>query len=86
MFVALLIVALILFGFGFLNPLWWLAAAVLVFGSTRYGHNRGGIRGRSAGSGFGNYRDYDNHRERRYSRQNRARWTREDRRDHERHR
>ncbi|WP_234336792.1 hypothetical protein [Streptomyces xylophagus] len=30
MFVLLLIVALILFGFGFLNPLWWLAAAVLV--------------------------------------------------------
>ncbi len=31
MFVLLLVVALILFGFGFLNPLWWMAAAVLVF-------------------------------------------------------
>jgi hypothetical protein len=30
-FVLLLIVALILFGFGFLNPLWWMAAGVLVF-------------------------------------------------------
>jgi len=35
-FVLLLIVALILFGFGFLNPIWWLAAAVLVSGSTRH--------------------------------------------------
>ncbi|WP_329254457.1 hypothetical protein OG223_28405 [Streptomyces sp. NBC_01478] len=31
MFFLLLVVALILFGFGFLNPLWWLAAAMLVF-------------------------------------------------------
>ncbi|MGW7202822.1 hypothetical protein [Streptomyces sp. NPDC054837] len=76
MIVALVILALILFGFGFLNPLWWLAAAVLVFGSTRYGRNRGGGRGRRAGSDFGDYRDYENHRDRqdrRYSRQNRAR-------------
>lgn len=33
MFVLFLAVALILFGFGFLNPLWWMAVAVLVFRS-----------------------------------------------------
>lgn len=57
MFALLLIVALILFGFGFLNPIWWMAAAVLFFDSTRYGRDRDRSRGgrvrfrRTAGSG-----------------------------------
>lgn len=41
MFVLLLILIVVLFGLGFLNPLWWVAAAVLLFGATRYGRDRG---------------------------------------------
>ncbi|MFB9452114.1 hypothetical protein [Streptomyces antimycoticus] len=33
MFVLLLILIMVLFGFGFLNPIWWVAAAVLVYGA-----------------------------------------------------
>ncbi|MEV7341152.1 hypothetical protein [Streptomyces sp. NPDC093544] len=90
MFVLLLILIVALFGFGFLNPIWWVAAAVLVFGVTRYGRDRGGGWGRGGGSDFGEYGDYRNRRERqdrwerRYTRQHRARWRREDRRDRER--
>lgn len=57
MFALLLIVAVILFGFGFLNPIWWMAAAVLLFDSKRYGRDRGRSQGgrvrfrRTAGSG-----------------------------------
>ncbi|MET9785060.1 hypothetical protein [Streptomyces canus] len=40
MFVLLLVLILILFGSGFLNPLWWWAATVLVFGATRHGRDR----------------------------------------------
>ncbi|MEU5316716.1 hypothetical protein AB0G67_08310 [Streptomyces sp. NPDC021056] len=40
MFVLLLVLILILFGSGFLNPLWWWAAAVLVFGATRHRRDR----------------------------------------------
>lgn len=40
MFVLLLVLILILFGSGFLNPLWWWATAVLVFGPTRHGRDR----------------------------------------------
>lgn len=86
-FVLLLIVALILFGFGFLNPIWWVAAAVLVFGATRYGRDRGGGRGLGGGSDYGEYRDRRERQDRwdrRYSRQHRARWRRQDRRDRER--
>lgn len=88
MFVLLLIIALILFGLGFLNPIWWVAAAVLVFGATRFGLDRG--RGRGGGADPGEYREYRDRRERqdrwdrRYSRQHRGRWRREDRRDRER--
>ncbi|MFF1741031.1 hypothetical protein [Streptomyces mirabilis] len=90
MFVLLLILIVVLFGLGFLSPLWWVAAGVLVFGATRYG--RGDVGGwiRGDGSDLGEYRDYENRRDRqdrwdrRYSRQYRARWRREDRRDHER--
>ncbi|MCT9079167.1 hypothetical protein [Streptomyces fulvoviolaceus] len=90
MFVLLLILIVALFGLGFLDPLWWVAAAVLVFGATRYGRDRGGGWIRRDGSDLGEYRDYENRRDRqdrwdrRYSRQHRARWRREDRRDHER--
>ncbi|MFC7262381.1 MULTISPECIES: hypothetical protein [Streptomyces] len=87
MFALLLILVLVLFGVGFLNPIWWVVAAVLVFGTTRYGRGGGGSRGRS--SDLGQYRDYQERRDRqerwdrRYSRQHRARWRREDRRDRE---
>jgi hypothetical protein len=89
-FVLLLILIVVLFGLGFLSPLWWVAAGVLVFGATRYGRGDGGGWIRGDGSDLGEYRDYENHRDRqdrwdrRYSRQYRARWRREDRRDHER--
>ena len=87
-FVSLLILIVVLFGLGFLHPLWWVAAAVLVFAATRRGRGGGGwIRG--DGSDLGEYRDYENRRDRqdrwdrRYSRRHRARWRREDRRDRE---
>lgn len=86
MFVLLLVLIVVLFGLGFLNPLWWVAAAVLLFGATRYGRDRGGGWIRGDGSDLGDYRDYQERRDRqdrRYSRQNRARWRREDRRDRE---
>ncbi|WP_369171263.1 hypothetical protein AB5J49_26665 [Streptomyces sp. R28] len=90
MFVLLLILIVVLFGLGFLHPIWWVAAAVLVFGATRHGRDRGGGWIHGDGSDLGDYRDYQDRRDRqdrwdrRYSRQNRARWRREDRRDHER--
>lgn len=46
MFALLLIVAVILFGFGFLNPIWWMAAAMLLVDSTPYGRDRGRSRSR----------------------------------------
>jgi hypothetical protein len=88
-FVLLLALIVVLFGFGFLNPIWWVAAAVLVYGATRYRRDRGGGLSRGGSSDLGDYRDYQERRnrqerwDRRYSRQHRARWRREDRRDHE---
>ncbi|MCX4908961.1 hypothetical protein [Streptomyces sp. NBC_00878] len=88
MFVLVLILVPVLFGLGFLDPIWWVAAAVLVFGATRYGRIRGGGLGRG-GSDLGDYRVYEERRDRqdrwdrRYSRRHRARWRREDRRDRE---
>jgi hypothetical protein len=90
-FVVLLILIAALFGFGFLHPIWWVAAAVLVYGATRHARDRGGGRSRGGGSDLGDYRDYRDYRDRqdrwdrRYSRKNRTRWRREDRRDHEHH-
>ncbi|MCX4977983.1 hypothetical protein [Streptomyces sp. NBC_00620] len=87
MFVLLLILIVVLFGLGFLNPIWWVAAAVLVFGVTRYGRDRRGGWGRGGASEYGEYRDRRERQDRwdrRYSRQHRARWRREDRRDRER--
>ncbi|WP_373431231.1 hypothetical protein [Streptomyces turgidiscabies] len=89
MFVLLLILIVVLFGLGFINSFWWVAAAVLVYGATRHDRDGGGGWIRSDGSDLGNYRDYENRRDRqdrwnrRYSRRNRARWKREDRRDGE---
>ncbi|WP_405553125.1 hypothetical protein OIE52_45660 [Streptomyces canus] len=98
MFILLLILFAVLFGFGFLHPIWWVAAAVLAYGATRHGRGHGGGRSRDGGSDLGDYRgprDYQDYRERRdrqdrwdrrYTRQNRARRRREDRREHEHHR
>ncbi|WP_405513619.1 hypothetical protein [Streptomyces canus] len=98
MFVLLLMLFAVLFGFGFLHPIWWVAAAVLAYGATRHGRGHGGGLGRGGGSDLGDYRgprDYQDYRERRdrqdrwdrrYTRQNRARRRREDRREHEHHR
>ncbi|MEU9324712.1 hypothetical protein AB0D91_13030 [Streptomyces canus] len=98
MFVLLLMLFAVLFGFGFLHPIWWVAAAVLAYGATRHGRGHGGGLSRGGGSDLGDYRgprDYQDYRERRdrqdrwdrrYTRQNRARRRREDRREHEHHR
>ena len=95
MFVLLLILLAVLFGFGFLHPIWWVAAAVLAYGATRHGRGHGGGLSRGGGSDLGDYRgprDYQDYRERRdrqdrwdrrYTRQNRARRRREERREHE---
>lgn len=98
MFILLLILFAVLFGFGFLHPIWWVAAAVLAYGATRHGRGHGGGLSRGDGSDLGGYRgprDYQDYRERRdrqgrwdrrYTRQNRARLGREDRREHDHHR
>ncbi|GGX69291.1 hypothetical protein [Streptomyces fructofermentans] len=86
MFVLLLLLTAVLFGLGFVNSLWWVAAAALIFGVTRHGRDRGGGWIRGDGSDLNGYRGYKQRRDRhdrwdrRYSRQNRARWRREDRR------
>ena len=92
MFVLLLVLIVVLFGLGFLDPVWWVAAAVLVFGAAHYSRDRGGGLGRSDRSDLGDYRVYEQRRDRqdrwdrRYTRRHRARWRREDRRDRERRR
>ncbi|PKV83454.1 hypothetical protein [Streptomyces sp. TLI_146] len=88
MIVLLTLLVMVLFGLGFLNGIWWVAAAVVVFAGFRYGRDGWG---RGDDSGFRNYRDYRDRVDRwdrRYSRQRRGRWNRqdrEDRRDRERH-
>ncbi|GGX86988.1 hypothetical protein GCM10010324_35610 [Streptomyces hiroshimensis] len=82
----LLILVVALVGFGFLHPLLWVAAAVLIFGVVRYG------RGDAGRPGFFRHgRDYQEYRDRRdrldrwdrrYRQQRRGRWARQDRRDH----
>ncbi|MFD3512074.1 hypothetical protein [Streptomyces sp. NPDC058657] len=54
----LLLVLAVLLGLGFLNSLWWVAAAVLVFGLLRYGRNERHHR-------RGSYRDYEEYRDHR---------------------
>ncbi|GAQ63784.1 hypothetical protein [Streptomyces scabiei] len=93
MSVVFLVLVAVLFGLGFLDPLWWVAAAVMLFVATRHGRDRGGGRIRGDGSDradYRDYRDYESRRDRqdrwdrRYSRQHRARLRREDREDRER--
>ncbi|WP_217623444.1 hypothetical protein, partial [Streptomyces lunaelactis] len=64
MFVLLLILIVVLLGLGFLSPVWWVAAAVLIFGLVHYG--RGGARSgaRGGGSGYRDHRDYRDRQDR----------------------
>jgi hypothetical protein len=86
MFVLLLIFVVTLIGFGFLNPMWWVAAAVLIFGLVHYGRSGSGHRGHGDDPDYRDYRDYRDQQDRwdrRYSRQRRSRWNRQGRRDHD---
>ena len=83
MFALLLILIVVLFGFGFLSPVWWVVAAsvVLVFGAIQYGR-----RGEGGGwdrGGSSDLREHQDHRKRRYRPRHRERWKREARRDRE---
>ncbi|MFE7170259.1 hypothetical protein [Streptomyces sp. NPDC057616] len=83
MFALLLIVVVVLFGFGFFSPVWWVAAAsvVLVFGAIQYGR-----RGEGGGwdrGGSSDLREHQDYRKRRYRPPHRARCRREARRDSE---
>lgn len=83
MTVVLFILVLVLFGLGFLNALWWVAAVVLVFALAGHGRGR---RSRGHHSDYGEYKDHRDREERwerRYRRQRRGRWNRQDRRDQE---
>ena len=88
--VTILFVILImaLFGLGFLNALWWAAAAALIFAAVYYG--RGQVGSRRRRDEF-EYRDYQEDRDRahrwdrRYRRRRRGLWRREDRRDEQHH-
>lgn len=83
MFALLLILIVVLFGFGFLSPVWWVAASsvVLVFGAAQYGRRgEGGGWDRGGGSDLREYQDYRN---RRYRPRHRARWRRKALRDGE---
>lgn len=51
MFVLFPVLAVVLFGLGFLSPLSWVAAAVPVFSATRHGRERGKGLIRGDGSG-----------------------------------
>ncbi|MFI6566161.1 hypothetical protein [Streptomyces sp. NPDC050534] len=80
MFALLLILIVVLFGFGFLSPIWWAAAAVivLVFCAAQYwrrGEGGGWDRG-----GSPDVRQYQDCRKRRYRPRHRAPWRREARR------
>jgi hypothetical protein len=85
-FVLWFILLAALFGLGFLNALWWVAAAVLVFVLVRYGRGGTGDWRRGGDWDYGGYRDYRDRQDRwdrRYRRQRQGRWLRQDRRDHE---
>lgn len=80
----LLILTLALFGLGFLNSLWWVAATVLVFVLLRHGRGGTGGRGKGSASEYREYRDYRDQQDRwdrRYSRSRRGRWNRRERRE-----
>lgn len=79
----LLLFVMALIGFGFQEPVLWLAAAVLVFGHVRYGRGGGGSSGDRSDSEYRAYRDRRDSQtrlERRYQRENRGRLAREARR------
>lgn len=92
MFVLWFIFLAVLFGLGFLNALWWVAAAVLVFVLVGRGWGGAGAWRRGGDSDYGeygayrDYRDREDRWDRRYRRQRQGRWRRQDRRDHEHHR
>ncbi|MEU1039883.1 hypothetical protein ACFYP4_22295 [Streptomyces sp. NPDC005551] len=87
MFVLLVLVIAVLFGLGFLNPVWWVAAALLALAARRHRRDHGPGWGRPHGADAGEYREYAARRdrrhrwERRYNRQHQARWIREERQD-----
>ncbi|MGW2572056.1 hypothetical protein [Streptomyces sp. NPDC001537] len=83
MFALLLILLVVLSGFGFLSPAWWVAvgSVVLVVGAIQYGR-----RGEGGGwdrGGSSDLREHQDHRRRRYRPRYRARWRREAPRDSE---
>lgn len=80
MFVLLLVLVVILFGFGFLHPVWWVAAAsvALVFGAAQYGR-----RGEGGGWDSGGSSDPGEDRGFWDRRRRWAQWRREVRRDSE---
>ncbi|WP_225882319.1 hypothetical protein [Streptomyces aureocirculatus] len=80
------ILVMALLGLGFLNPMWWVAAAVLMFGAVHYGKGSRDQGGNSEYSGYRDYRDRQNRWDRRYRRQRQGRWNRQDRRDQQHHR
>ncbi|WP_327665696.1 hypothetical protein [Streptomyces sp. NBC_00498] len=92
MLVLLLVLLAVLFGLGFLNSLWWVAAIVLVIVYVHYGRDSDvswGRRNDSRYEGYGEYRDHrdrEDRWDRRYRRQRRGRKLRQDRRDRERRR
>ena len=86
MFVLLLILVVALLGLGLLNPIWWMAAAALIFGLVHYGRGGAGGWGRGGDSEYREYRDHRDRQDRwdrRYSRQRRGAWNRQ---DHDHHR
>ncbi|MFM9442848.1 hypothetical protein [Streptomyces acidiscabies] len=83
MFALFLIVIVVLFGFGFLSSVWWVAAAsvVLVAAVVQYGRRgEGGGWDRGGGLGPGEHED---HPKRRYRPRLRALWRHAARRDGE---
>lgn len=65
MFVLLLCLIVVLFGLGFLSPVWWVAVAVLVFAAVQYGRRgEGGGWDRGGRSELGEYGDHEERRDR----------------------
>ncbi|MGW8728419.1 hypothetical protein ACWGNF_20590 [Streptomyces sp. NPDC055808] len=84
MVVLLALLLVLLFGLGFLNALWWVAAAVVLFGLFRYRSGGFSRWGSGEGDGFRDYRDYRDRQDRwsrRYDRQRRGRRRHESRGD-----
>ncbi|MER5886729.1 hypothetical protein ABT160_23130 [Streptomyces sp. NPDC001941] len=60
--VFLFLLLAVLFGLGFLSPLWWVAAAVVLFGVIAPGRGDTGGWARRRGSDGSRYRDYQDYR------------------------